>query len=233
MRGCLSVLIIAALFLGGVAWFGGPPIASAVVSAGLTASGLEARRMDVEVEADPPIAVAIGRADRITIRADDVEWNGLRARALDLTLDDVDLVGRTAGAADGRMTGVQLPNVDPPGSLATVEIAGPADDATVRVTIDAETVEAMALAAFEAKLGVRPDTATLEEPNTIRVRSGAIQLAGVLEVAADGSVVVAVPLGTVTVVDGDPSQPFQLTDVAVENGTLVLTGSIDVNDLMG
>ena len=131
------------------------------------------------------------------------------------------------------MTGVELPNVDPPGSLATVEIAGPADDAIVTVTIDAETVEAMALAAFEAKLGVRPDSATLEEPNTIRVRAGAIQLAGTLEVAADGSIVVETPLGTVTVVDGDPPQPFQLTDVAVENGNLVLTGSIDVNDLMG
>ena len=26
----------------------------------------------------------------------DVEWNGLEARSLDLTLEDVDLIGRTA-----------------------------------------------------------------------------------------------------------------------------------------
>ncbi|HEX5015436.1 MAG TPA: hypothetical protein VFV72_14920 [Candidatus Limnocylindrales bacterium] len=233
MRGCLSVLLIAALFLGAVAWLGGPPIAGALVTAGLTASGLDARRMDVDVESDPPIKVGIGQADRVTIEADDIDWNGLKARALDLALDDVDIIGRRAATAEGRLTGAELPNVDPPGSLATVEIDGPADDATVTVTIDGETVEAMAIEAFEARLGVRPDSATLEAPNRIRIRSGGLELAGGIEVSPAGDVHVVVPLGTLTVVDGDPSVPFQLTDATVESGTLVLTGSIDLNDLMG
>jgi hypothetical protein len=123
--------------------------------------------------------------------------------------------------------------VQPPGSLATVEINGPADDATVTITIDGETVEAMAIEAFEARLGVRPNSANLEEPNKIRIRAGGLDLTGDLKVSSEGDVQVAVPLGSVTVLDSDPSQPFQLTDAAVENGTLVLTGSIDLNDLMG
>lgn len=233
MRGCLGVLIIAALFLGAVAWFGGPPIASAVVTAGLTASGFDARRMDVKVTADPPIEVGLGRADQVTIEADDVEWNGLRARALDLTLEDVDILGRRARSAEGRLTGAELPNVQPAGSLATVEIEGPADDATVTITIDRETVEAMAIEAFQARLGVRPNSANLEEPNQIRIRAGGLDLTGDIRVSPEGDVQVAVPIGSVTVVDSDPSQPFQLTDATVENGTLVLTGSIDLNDLMG
>ena len=233
MRGCLSVVVIAALFLGVVAWFGGPPIASAVVTAGLTASGLDARQLDVEVKTDPPLEIAVGHADRVTIEADDVEWNGLRARALDLTLTDVDILGRSAASAEGRLTGAELPNVKPAGSLATVEVDGPADGATVTITIDGETVEAMAVDAFEARLGVRPNSATLVEPNSIRIRAGGLELTGDIRVSPDGDVEVAVPLGTVTVVDSDPSQPFQLTDAAVENGTLVLTGTIDLNDLMG
>jgi hypothetical protein len=233
VRGCLGVLVLAAMFLGAVAWFGGPPIASALVTTGLTASGLDARRIDVKVEADPPIKVGIGQADRVTIAADDVEWNGLKARALDLALEDVDILGRRAVRAEGRLTGAELPNVNPPGSLATVEIAGPADEATVTITIDGETVEAMAIAAFEAKLGVRPNSATLEKPSRVRIRAGGLDIAGDLQVAPDGSVEVVVPLGAVTVVPGDRSQPFQLTDAVVEDGSLVLTGTIDLNDLLG
>ena len=43
----------------------------------------------------------------------------------------------------------------------------------------------------------------------------------------------ATPLGPVTVLDADPSRPFQLTDVAVEGGSLVLTGTFEVADLLG
>jgi hypothetical protein len=232
MRGCLSVILIAAVFVAAGAWFGGEPVASALVSSGLAASGLDARRMDVSVEAEPPIIVATGRADRVTVEADDVDWNGLRARSLDLTLEDVDLLSRRAATANGRLIGVELPNADPPGSLATVEIEGPAADATATITIDGDTVEAMAIAAFEAKLGVEPDSATLEEPDVIRVRAGAIELAGSMEVAPDGSVEVDTPLGSVTVVEADPSQPFTLTDVAVEGDSLVLTGTVDLVDLI-
>jgi hypothetical protein len=232
MRGCLSVLVLAALFVGVAAWFGGPTIAGALVSSGLAASGLDARRTDVRVEADPPITVATGRADRVVVEADDVDWNGLEARSLDLTLEDVDLLGRRAATLEGRMIGVELPNVEPAGSLATVQIEGPADGAATTVTIDGETFEAMAIAAFEARLGVEPDSATLEEPDVIRVRAGPVELAGSMEVAPDGSIQVDTPLGTVTVVGPNDSLPLTLTDVAVDNGALVLTGTLDLNDLL-
>jgi hypothetical protein len=232
MRGCLGVLLIAVLFLTAGAWFGGPPIASAVVSTGLAAAGLDARRMDVAVEADPPILVATGRADRVTVQADDIDWNGVEARALDLTLTGVDLLGRRAATAEGRFTGVELPNIEPPGSLATIEIDGPADSATARIMIDGGTVEAMAVAAFEERLGIRPDSARLEAPNVIRVQAGPVQLAGELEISADGGVDVSTQLGTVTVVDADSALPMTFTDVAVENGALVLSGTIDLNDLL-
>lgn len=232
MRGCLSVIVLAAIFIGVAGWFGGPTIAGTLVSSGLAASGLDARRTDVRVEADPPIIVATGKADRIFVEADDVDWNGLRARSLDLTLEGVDLLGRRAATVDGRMLGVELPNIEPPGSLASVAIHGPADSATTTITIDGDTVEAMAMAAFEAKLGVQPDSASLEAPDVIRVRAGPLEIAGSMEIAPDGSVQVDTPLGTVAVVESSESLPLTLTDVAVKDGSLVLTGTLDVNDLL-
>jgi hypothetical protein len=232
VRGCLSVLILAAIFVVAGAWFGGPPIAEALVSTGLTASGLRSDDLHVEVEAEPPLTLALGRADRVNVDATDVEWNGLTADTLDLVLRDVDFLGRTAGETSGRMTGVELPNVDPPGSKATVEIDGPGDSATVTVTIDDATVEAMAIEAFEEKLGVRPSNAELSEPNVIRVQAGPVTAAGALTVGPDGSLGVATALGTVTVLEPSPSQPIRLASASVEGGDLVLTGTLDVGELL-
>jgi hypothetical protein len=233
VRGCLSVLILAALFVVVGAWFGGPPIAEALVTTGLTSSGLHSDDLRVHVQADPPLELATGRADQVVVDGHNVTWKGLTADTLHLTLDDVDFVGRSAGDTNGRLTGVELPNVDPPGSKATVDIAGPGKSAVVTVRIDNATVQRMAIEAFEEKLGVRPTSATLSEPNVIRFQAGPVTASGALTIGADGSLGVSTPLGTVTVLERSPSQPIQLTSVAVEGDNLVLTGTLDVKDLLG
>jgi hypothetical protein len=233
MRGCLSVPILAAVFVVAGAWFGGPPIAAALVTTGLGASGLHSDDLDVRVEADPPLELALGRADRVVVDATDAEWNGLRAAKLDLVLRDVDFIGRTAGNTNGRLTGVELPNVDPPGSKATIEISGPGDSAVATVTIDGRTVEAMAIEAFEQKLGVRPTSAKLTPPNVIRVQAGPVEVAGAVTVGPGGSLGVSTALGTVTVLEPSPSLPYQLTSASVEGDSLVLTGTLDVRRLLG
>ena len=232
MRGCLTILILAAIFVVAGTWFGGPPLASALVTGGLQSAGLDAAKLDVRVEANPPLRLALGQADRVEVDGTGVEWNGLRARTLDLTLADVDFLARTVRSTHGRLAGVELPKVDPPGSEATLEIDGPGDGATATITIDAATVEAMALAAFERELGVRPDSATLVAPNVVRVKARGATLDGRLAVQPDGSVAVSTPIGTATIVESDRSQPIRLTDVAVEDGGLVLTGTIDVEGLL-
>jgi hypothetical protein len=232
MRGCLFVLIVAALFVVGLAWFAGPPIASALVGTTLTAAGLNATDLDVRVEADPPVLVAIGQADRVTIEGTDVDWDGLEARSIALTLTDASLIGPSAAEVEGRLVGVELPGIDPPGSLADVAFEGPFDAATTTVTIDGETVESMALAAFENTLGVRPDGATLSEPNVIRIRAGPVEVAGALTIGPGGTVDVTTPLGTATIVEPDPALPVELASVAVEGDELVLTGTIDLGELL-
>jgi hypothetical protein len=233
VRGCLFVLIVAALFVVVGAWFAAPPIAGVVVTTALSGAGVHAEHLDVDVQADPPLELALGRADQIVVHGTGVEWNGTQAQTLDLTLQDVDLPARTAAHVEGRMTGVELPNVSPAGSTATIDIAGPGDAATATITIDGRIFEAMASDAFKAKLGIRPSSVTLDEPNVLRVVAGPFTASSAISVAPDGSLQVSTPLGTVTVLDPDPSRPFHLTDVAVEGGSLVLTGTFNVAAVMG
>jgi hypothetical protein len=233
VRGCLSVLALAAIFVVVGAWFGGPPIAATLVTTGLSSAGLHSADLNVDVRSDPPLAVALGRADRVVVSGSDVEWNGLTADTLDLTLNDVDFLGRSAKQVNGVLTGVQLPNVDPPGSKATVDIAGPGDSAVVTITIDSATVEAMATEAFIRKIGVRPTSATLSEPNVIRFQAGPVQASGALTIGPNGSLGVTTPLGTITVLEPSPSQPIHLASVGVQGDNLVLTGTLDVKDLLG
>jgi DUF2993 family protein len=233
VRGCLGVLILAAVFVVAGAWFGGPPIAETLVTTGLTSSGMRSDDLKVDVHAEPPLRLALGRADEIDVDGSDVEWNGLTADTLHLELNNVDFLGRSAAHVNGRLTGVELPNVDPPGSKATVDISGPGSSAVVTITIDDATVERMAAAAFEQKLGVRPTSTTLSEPNVIRFKAGPVQAAGALTIGPGGSLDVSTALGTVTVLEPSPSQPIHLTSVAVESGNLVLTGTFDVAELMG
>jgi LmeA-like phospholipid-binding len=233
VRGCLFVLILAAIFVVAGAWFAGPPIAGAVVTTALTSAGVHAEHLDVAVESDPPLELALGQADRVVVHGTGVEWHGIQAQTLDLTLEDVDLPARTAASVEGRMTGVELPNVSPPSSTATIDIAGPGDAATATITIDGPTFEAIASEAFNEKLGIRPASVTLAEPNVLRVVAGPITASSVMTVAPDGSLGVATPIGNVTVLAADPARPFHLTSVEVQDGSLVLSGTFDVAELFG
>jgi hypothetical protein len=232
VRGCLGVLILAVILVLVGVWFGGPPIAGRLVSIGLGSAGLRSDDLDVAVRADPPLELGLGHADRVVVTGSDVAWHGYRADAVHLTLDDVDLLGRSAGRTTGELTGVELPGAEPPGSRATVGIDGRGRSASVRITIDRSTAEAMAAAAFVQRTGIRPSSTTLSEPNVIHFKAGQVDASGAITVAPDGSLGVATPQGRVVILGPGASDPIRLTGVEVENDDLVLTGTVDVATLM-
>lgn len=232
MRGCLTILILAVVVVAVGLWVGAPPVAGALVASGIRSAGVGSDDLSVEVRADPPLELALGRADRVVIAGSDVDWNRLHADTLDLTLDDVDLIGRSAARANGRLTGVELPDVNPPGSGATVDLAGPGDAAVVTITFDRSTAEAIAAASFEQATGIRPSSTTLSEPNVIRFRAGQIDGSGAITIGPDGSLGVATPQGRVIVLGPGAADPIRLTDVEVESNGLVLTGTVDVASLI-
>jgi hypothetical protein len=232
VRGCLSVLIIAAVFLVGIVWLGGVPLAETVVEASLTSSAFEADELDVTVHADPPLVLALGRADRVEIEARGVRWKELRAGSMTMRLDGVDLLGRTASTADGQFRDVEFAVAG--GQPARVEIAihGLAEVAHTTIAIDGPTVNRMALAAFEKTFGSRPDSAELVAPNGVKVGIGDSELNGTLRVDVDGALVVSSALGTIRLVEPDPSLPLRLTSVSIVNGGLALNGTLDVSALL-
>ena len=233
MRGCLSVLILAAAFLVAFTWFGAPPLAEAVVTAGLTGAGLRSDDLEVSVEADPPLALALGRADRVAISGTDVRWNGVRAGSLNLALDDVDFLARTAGTASGSLDGVAFEDADGNEAVGSVTFDGPADAAATAIRIPAAPIEGMVARAVEREFGSAPEDVQLVGPNIVRIRTPAGTLDGTLEIGPGGALVLRSSLGTSQLVNPDASFPLRLTEVEVVGGELELSGTTDLTSLLG
>ena len=233
MRGCLFVLLTGVLVLLGVVWFAGPPVAGTLIETTLTAAGLHADEMEVTVETDPPVALATGRADRVTIDAEGVTWNEIRAGRLSLELSGVDLFRRTARTADGQIDDVELEltgeNDEP--LLVAIVFSGPAGAAVTAVSIDGPTTEQLAAAAFEEELDIAPDRVTLVAPDIIRFEAAGSSVDGRLAVGVGGRIEASTLLGTVTVFESS-GLPLRLSDLSLAPDGLELTGTLDVASLL-
>lgn len=233
MRGCLFVMLAGVAVLVAVVWFAGPPLAGAAVGVALTSGGLSADEMTVDVESDPPLRLALGQADRVTVEADDVNWNDIRAGRLQVELRDVDLIARTVRTADGRLEGVQLEEAGEDGEplLMAMTFSGPADEALTAISIDRATAERLAAAAFEAEIGTPPESVDLVVPDTIRFSSGGQSVIGRLEVTTAGELQAVTPLGSVTLLESR-GLPMELNDVSVGPVGIEVTGLLDVSSLL-
>ena len=232
MRGCLSVILLAGAFVVGLVWFAGPQVASGVVTLGLQGSGLSADRLDVKVRADPPLELAVGRADAIAIHATSARWRGVRIASLDVSLDGVDLVGRTATTAEGRLDGVEFASAGGQAVLADVELTGAAAAAATTIRIDSASVESVTLDAFETHFGVRPTTAHLVAPDTIRVVLGGLTVDSRLSIGSDGSVVAGARGDAIVLFTPSAALPLRVRRLAVTSSGLTLHGTLDVGALV-
>ena len=232
MRGCLTILLLAAAFLVGGLWFGGPPLAGAVVQASLTGSGFRADDLRIVVSADPPLKLALGRADRVAIDATGVHWNSVAAGSLSLVLGQVDLVGRTAATASGTIDRVELTGSDAAPVFVRIALSGPAQAAPTTISVEKATIEGMARAGFRRAFKIDPDVVELIAPNLLRVGVAGKTLTGRLAIDQAGALVAASDLGTIRLVEPNPSIPLKLTSVSVEAAGLELLGTLDVAALI-
>ncbi len=231
MRGCLSVVVLGLAFLAAIVWVAGPPVASAIVATTVS-RGLAADRLEVAVTADPPLKLALGRADRVAIRATGARWNGVRLGSLDVTLGIVDLVGRTATSADGRLDGVELDTVAGRPVVADVEFSGSAPAAATTVRIDAANVVSVAIGALEAHFGVRPSSVSLAVPDSMRLVLGGRTLGSKLSLGADGSVVAVANGDTMVLFAPSHALPLRVTSLTVASSGLELRGMLDIGALL-
>lgn len=229
MRGCLSVLVLAAVFVVGGAWFGGPLLAAGIVRSALEAAGFDGRGTTVQVVADPPIEVLTGRADEVRVGADDASIEGLGAQRLEVTLVGVDLLARTFDRLDGTLSEVTLQTQSGSGSRATsVELTGPMDDVEAIVRIAPSAVDGLVAEAIEREIGFSVGEVGLQAPDRLRFTAGPVEATGRLVVEPGGSLSLAVELpGNPRIGILDSGGPLVFESVAIDVD-LVLVGSLDV-----
>jgi hypothetical protein len=238
VRGCLFTLALAFVVLALLVVFGLPAIAAGVLTAGVRAAGLDSNDITVNVTSDPPWDLVGLRADRVRVRATTATFRGLHVGALDVTLQDVALVDRTAGGVNGQLTGVTVPNVGGrPLGLAAITLRGGGSEVTATTTIAAVDAQTLVASEIASATGLNlPVTAVhLAAPNKVVVNAAGLTATATLSVDASGNLVATVPgIGAVTVLRAGQDLPIRLTSVKVDSaGGLVLAGTLSVSLLGG
>jgi len=237
VRGCLFTLALAAVALALAVFIGLPAVAAGLLTAGVKAAGLQANDITVNVTADQPWELLGLQANRVRVRATSATFRGLRIGALDVTLLDVSVLGRTAGGVAGRLTGVTVPNVaGQPLGLAAVTLAGGGNAVTASTTIAAADAQALVAAEIATVTGasVPASQVHLSAPDKAVVKS-AVTVTATLSVDKGGNLVAAAPgISPVTVLRAGEDVPMRLTSVKVDgSGNLLLAGTLVVSLLGG
>jgi hypothetical protein len=198
----------------------------------LQGSGYSATTSTVTVQADPPIALLLGRADTVRIDAEGVAWRSFHAASMDLTITNVDIIGRRADAIQGTITGAELQTTESPPPTADVTIDGSASQATATIEVSAAAVDRVVQSAFERQLGVAIGSTTLAAPNIIRLSTPAGTVDGQLAVDPTGALVLGSPIGSMTILSFDRSFPLRLSGVVGSPAGLRFTGRLDAEALL-
>jgi hypothetical protein len=233
MRGCLFTILLALVVIALVVFLGLPAMASGLVTAGLTAAGLQAADTTVTVKSDPPTDLLGGKADRVVVHATDATFRGMEIGTFDLTLEDVDVLGQSAGTIEGTLGDVTLPASASGAHLQTIKVTGSRDRLAVVTTVPKADVEAIVSDTVERKTGVRPTSVTLASPDALTVKAGET-LKGRFA-ASDGDLVVHITDGPgadsdIVVLRGGEDLPMKITKVRVTDaGGLRIEGELSLN----
>lgn len=234
MRACLTFLVFAALLVGLIAWVGLPVLAAGAIDVGLGLAGFHGDHTSVDVRADPPLELVLGRANGVTVRSEAVTSGPLTAENLNLTLTDVGLFDRSASDVSGTLTGVVFHAED--GSVVNVsriELDGPLEAARARLTIPAAEVRTHVQAALAAA-GITAGDITPQPPDSLLVTVLGRQARAVLGIDAAGRIGLVVPgIATVGVVEPPAGLGVRFTSVSVAaDRSLLVDGTIDLSSLL-
>lgn len=236
MRGCLFTLLLGAVAIGLFVVVIFPALVAGALTAGVEAAGLQSDSTVVTVTSDPPTDLLGMHADEVRIRATDATFRGLEIADLDVTLHDLRFVDRAAGAIDGFLDGVVVPDVGGRKlALDSIRLSGGGETVTATTRVAGAEVEGMIADGIEAKLGARPTSVTLTAPDRITIRGDDGSVKGRLLVSPTGDLQVRVSSGpaegiVVPLLRGGVDIPLRLTDASVTAaGDLELTGELAVS----
>jgi hypothetical protein len=234
VRGCLFTLLLGAIVLAFGVVVGLPAVASAVLTAAVTAAGLQSADTTVIVTSDPPTDLLGLRADRVHVRATDATFRGIAIGDVDVVLGDVAILDRTARTVDGSLADVTVPDVGGhPLALKGISLSGGGETVTASTTIDGRDAESLLADAIDAGLGVRPSSITLSAPNRVSARVG-VTVHARLAVSAAGDLEAEIIDGpeagrSLVLLRGGSDLPIHLTAVRVTSaGDLRLSGDLAI-----
>ncbi len=233
MRGCLFTVLLGALVLALLAWFGLPPAASWLVTRAL-APAVSAGALDATVVTSFPPGLLRLHADEIRVTGSAVTFQaGFSARTVDLDLRDVDLVTKRVGSVSGSLAGVVIESAD--GITAReVALAGPPGALVATITVDAAAAIPLVVAAFAPTIAVTPSEVSFAAPDLVHARLPMGLVTAHLAVRDGALVALPVagsPVGEAIVVAAGSTPPVRLTGVTVTGPTVVLTGLLDASAL--
>lgn len=235
MRGCLSVLLLAGLFVVGVVWFAGPTLAAGLVTAALASAGFTAVDRTVTVQTQVPLELLAGHADAVRIQASGVSFSGVHAATMDATLRDVSLLDRAFARVELRLGDASVRTGDTDVLLSRVDVSGPAREARAEVALSTTEVATLIEAKLRAVLPVAPSTVRISAPDLVTIEVLGQQLTTRLGIDAQGRLEVEPGGGgIVEAVLFDPSTVPGLTLVSVRatESEVVVDGFADVTRLL-
>ena len=221
------LLVLAFLFV----WFALPPILGGMAVGLLRDAGLQAGDMRVEVQADPPLRLIGLSADRVRIRASDVEIETLRAETVDVTLREVSLREQTFEVIEGRIDGARLTPAEGPAIRVTsVQVSGPPERALMTMMMSEEDVASLVRSTIARSFGSEADNVNLEAPDRLSFDVSGQPVSGRLRVDESGSLIFREDTGALTLdlFRSSPGDPAVLRSVRVDGETLEVTGTLDV-----
>jgi hypothetical protein len=234
MRSCLIQLVVLFVVVFCLLWFALPLGVGALATGALNASGFSGTDTKVVVSANPPPLLLTGHADKIHITSSQVGISDLHAASVDVTLGDVDMLGRKIGTVSGTLDGVRVaaPNGDPV-TIDEVTLEGLATATTATCRMSVATAQALAESQLKTQTGIAARV-VLKGPNLVTITVNGKSQSGRL-LTSNGSLLL-VPNGktmpTVTLIAPGGGNPFRVTSVTIGLEGLMLVGTIDVQDLL-
>lgn len=222
MRRILTFLVLVLMLLTAAAFLLALA-APSLAGAGLRAAGLRSQSLTVQVQADPPFPLLIGRADKMQVEGQGVAFGSFEAAAMTAEVQPVDLLDPSVMRFSGRFEGAAVGSFP----LGTVTVAGTLPSVSFQAVIPTDAVRQLAAGAAGAPVA----DITLDAPTTVELTIGGQRLSGTLSISADGrSLLVTSPAsgGPITLVSLPSDAPLTIRGVAIGPAGLELTGTLDL-----
>ena len=225
--GLVLLLVLGLLFV----WFALPTILGGVAVGILRDNGVRAGDMRVEVGADPPLKLIGLAADRVRVRATDVDVDRVRADSIDLTLRDVSLREQRFEQIEGRIDGARItPDEGATIEVSSVALSGPPEAALMTMTMTEPQVAALVRATIARSFGGQVGDVRLQAPDRLTFDVSGQTVSGRLRVDEAGNLTFADDSGQLglELFRSSGAEPVALRSVRVVDDRLEATGTIDL-----